>query len=124
MLMSRSNLLAAEIDVQSRTRVVFGEGSVQRIGEFAQQLGGGRALLVTDRGVRAAGHVEVASELLAAAGLAVTVFDDVHENPTTRDVDACVEVGRAADVELIVGLGGGSSLDTAKGCNFILTNAT
>ena len=120
--MSRSNLLAGQIDVQSRTRIVFGDGAVHRLGEFAQQLGGGAALLVTDRGIRAAGHVEVACELLDAAGVAVTVFEDVHENPTTRHEDACVEVARAAEVELIIGLGGGSSLDTAKGCNFILTN--
>ncbi len=44
------------------------------------------------------------------------------ENPTTAEVDQCLEVARAACTELIIGLGGGSSMDTAKGCNFILTN--
>jgi alcohol dehydrogenase len=52
----------------------------------------------------------------------VVVFDGVRENPTTRDVDACLEVARPADVDTIIGLGGGSSMDTAKGCNFLLTN--
>jgi alcohol dehydrogenase len=50
------------------------------------------------------------------------VFDQSRENPTTRCVDNCVEAARAAKVDLLVGLGGGSSMDTAKGCNFILTN--
>jgi alcohol dehydrogenase len=52
----------------------------------------------------------------------VVVFDRVHENPTTRDVDDCVAVARAAGIDSLIGLGGGSSLDTAKGCNFLLTN--
>src|SRR6266705_3246664 len=56
------------------------------------------------------------------AGIAVTVFPEVRENPTTRDVDACLAVARAANIDLIVGLGGGSSMDTAKGTNFLLTN--
>jgi alcohol dehydrogenase len=59
---------------------------------------------------------------LEAAGLHVTVYDAVRENPTTLDVDRCLEVARAANIDLLIGLGGGSSMDTAKGCNFLLTN--
>jgi alcohol dehydrogenase len=55
-------------------------------------------------------------------GLEVTVFDAVRENPTTVDVDRCAELARRAKIDLLIGLGGGSSMDTAKGCNFILTN--
>ena len=62
------------------------------------------------------------SALLQAAGMEVTCFEQVQENPTTRCVDRCVEVARGAAIDAIVGLGGGSSMDTAKGCNFILTN--
>ena len=50
------------------------------------------------------------------------LFADVRENPTTRDVDACLAVAQKAGVDLIVGLGGGSSMDTAKGTNFLQTN--
>ena len=57
-----------------------------------------------------------------AAGVNVTIFDEVKENPTTREVDQCLEVARAVRPQLIIGLGGGSSMDTAKGCNFVLTN--
>jgi alcohol dehydrogenase len=59
---------------------------------------------------------------LQAAGLGVVVYDRVRENPTTKDVDQCVAVARQAGTDVLVGLGGGSSMDTAKGCNFILTN--
>ncbi len=50
------------------------------------------------------------------------MFDKVRENPTTADVDDCLRAAREAGIDGIVGLGGGSSMDTAKGCNFLLTN--
>jgi alcohol dehydrogenase len=79
-------------------------------------------LLVTDRGIAAAGHPARAVALLEAAGVQVVLFDEVRENPTSLDVDRCVEAARSGEVDFIVGLGGGSSMDTAKGCNFVLTN--
>ena len=79
-------------------------------------------LLVTDPGIVAAGHVQRAEESLAAAGVHVARFDRVVENPTTEVVDACVAVARQEQIDFLVGLGGGSSMDTAKGCNFLLTN--
>jgi len=108
-------------DFQPRTRVIFGAGAVDRVGELARTIGT-NALLVTDPGIVAAGHVERARRGLDAAGVSVTIFDRVRENPTTREVDECLEVARAVPPNLIIGLGGGSSMDTAKGCNFILTN--
>lgn len=105
-------------DWQPRTRLVFGAGSVDRVGELARALGGKKALLVTDPGIVAAGHAGRVQKLLPHA----VVYDRARENPTTRDVDQCVAVARAAGVDLIVAVGGGSSLDTAKGCNFLLTN--
>ena len=73
-------------------------------------------------GIVKAGHVERALAALKAAGVAVTVFDKVHENPTTDDVDACLAAAREGKIDFFIGLGGGSSMDTAKGCNFLLTN--
>jgi alcohol dehydrogenase len=79
-------------------------------------------LVVSDPGIVRAGYPARAVELLHAAGLQASVFSDVHENPSTMDVDRCVEAARAFRADLLIGLGGGSSMDTAKGCNFILTN--
>ncbi|MDQ3622930.1 MAG: iron-containing alcohol dehydrogenase [Verrucomicrobiota bacterium] len=112
----------AGFDYQPRTRVVFGNDTLERVGESARDLGGKHVLVVTDKGIVEAGHVARALCFLEAAGLHATVYDQVRENPTTGDVDRCVEAAKAAGIDLIIGLGGGSSMDTAKGCNFILTN--
>ena len=109
-------------DYQPRTRLVFGMGCVGQLGTLAETLGGKRILLVTDPGLVAAGHADHARRILVGAGLEVVVFDQVRENPTTGCVDRCLEVAREGEVDLIVGLGGGSAMDTAKGCNFLITN--
>ena len=109
-------------DWQPRTRLVFGANCVERAGELARELGGKKVLLVTDPGIVAAGHAERVRESLAAEGFAVTVYGSCRENPTTRDVDACQAVARAEQADLIVAVGGGSSIDTARGANFLLTN--
>ncbi len=109
-------------DWQPRTRLIFGPDTLERVGEVARDLGGRRALLVTDAGIVAAGHAGRAAGFIAAAGLEVEVYEGVHENPTTRDVAQCVDVARRAKIDVLVGLGGGSAMDTAKGCNFLLTN--
>src|ERR1041384_6121566 len=109
-------------DSQPRTRLVFGVNCSKRIGELARELGARRVLVVTDPGIVTAGHAHRVEHALQAAGLGVVIYDQVRENPTTRDVDLCAAVARQAGIDTLVGLGGGSSMDTAKGCNFILTN--
>ena len=102
-------------------RVLFGSGTIDRLGEEAARLGT-RVLLVTDEGIVHAGHAATAQASLEKAGLQVTLFDKAIENPTSSCVEVCVSVANEAEVDVIVGLGGGSSMDTAKGCNFVLTN--
>lgn len=109
-------------DFLGRTRIVFGLNQADRIGELASELGGKRVLLVTDPGIVKAGHAARITESLRKAGLAVVVYDQARENPTTGCVANCLETARGGKVNLIVGLGGGSAMDTAKGCNFLLTN--
>jgi alcohol dehydrogenase len=121
-LQPRDLLGRESFDVPGRLRLVFGAGTSRRVGELARTLARQHALLVTDRGLVSAGHAERVADSLRAAGFAVAVFDGVHENPSTEDVDACLAVARQAGVDLIIGLGGGSAMDTAKGTNFLLTN--
>jgi len=109
-------------DYRPRTQIVFGVGAVDRVGQLAREHGREKVLLVTDRGIVAAGHASRVRALLEAAGFQVTLFDEVEENPSTRCVEKCLQVARGAAVDCLVGLGGGSSMDTAKGCNFLLTN--
>ena len=103
-------------------KVLFGWGTIDQLGEEAAALGASNALLVTDPGLAKTVWVERAVQSLLHEVGAVVVFDQVHENPTTDDVDLCVEVASKEEIDLIIGLGGGSSMDTAKGANFILTN--
>src|SRR5207302_3637437 len=89
---------------------------------LARELGESHVLLVTDPGIKAAGHPQRAIESLREAGLEVFVFDAVEQNPTTRHVEAGLEFARPLGIDLIVSVGGGSAMDCAKGINFVLTN--
>jgi alcohol dehydrogenase len=110
-------------DFQLRTRVVFGDGAFARLGELARELSFTRALVVADRGIVAAGLAQQAAASLEAAGISTSFFHDFDANPDSR----MVEAGRAhaassGAIDSIVAVGGGSSLDCAKGINFVLTN--
>lgn len=109
-------------DYHPLSRVVFEAGALARLGELARELGAKRVLLVTDPGLEAAGHPQKALLSLREARLETYLFDAVEENPTTKHVQAGVEVARRHQVDLIVSIGGGSAMDCAKGINFLLTN--
>ena len=109
-------------DFRPRTRVVFETGAVERAGELALELGGSRVLVVSDPGIVAVGHTDRVLRSLQGSGLASMTFTEVEENPTTEHVDAGLAVANDFRPDLIVGLGGGSSMDCAKGVNFLLTN--
>ena len=109
-------------DFQPRTRVIFGAGSLARLGEEARNLALRRALLVADRGLVEAGHVARAARLLEEAGVSVVPFHDFGSNPDAASVERGRAFAAPLGVDSIIGLGGGSSLDCAKGVNFLLTN--
>ncbi len=119
---SSAAAVPAAFDYVPLSRVVFGAGTLSRLGELARELGGSRVLLVTDPGLEAAGHPQRANSSLRQAGLEVFLFDEVEENPTTSHVEAGAEFARQHRIDLIVAVGGGSSMDCAKGINFLLTN--
>jgi alcohol dehydrogenase len=101
---------------------VFGEGALARLGELALELGFRRALVVADAGLVQAGHVERATSYLTSAGIDVVCFHDFGANPDSAMVQAGCNVAASAGVNAIVAIGGGSSLDCAKGVNFLVTN--
>jgi alcohol dehydrogenase len=109
-------------DFEPRTRVVFGPGSLSRVGQIARDLGFRRTLLVVDQGVAAAGHLDVALRALAAAGVDAHPYSDFGVNPDSAMVEAGFAAAAPLGVDSVIGLGGGSSLDCAKGINFLLTN--
>src|SRR5262245_24575526 len=109
-------------DFHAPTRVVFGPGTLSRLGEVARELGDTRVLLVTDPGLEEAGHPQRAEQSLREAGLHVFLFDGVEQHPTSRHVDAGGGFARTPGVALLASVGGGSAMDCAKGINFLLTN--
>ncbi len=113
---------ATPFEFQLRTRLVFGSGAIDRLGPLARELGFSRPLLVTDRGLRDAGHVERALGQLRDAGVEAAVFDACEANPDGAMVDRGVEFAAARRPDGVIGLGGGSPLDCAKGINLLLTN--
>jgi alcohol dehydrogenase len=110
------------LDFQLRTRVVFGDGSLGRLPALAQELGFSRTLVVADRGMVAVGNVDRVAGLLAGADVSPFFFHEFDANPDSAMVEAGRAVAAAADVDSIVAIGGGSSLDCAKGINFVATN--
>jgi len=109
-------------DFQTRTRLVFGAGSIKRLGDLASELEFRRTLLVADRGLVASGHVDEALEPLRQKGIEAIRFHEFDVNPDTTIIEAGAEFARPLELDSIIGLGGGSSLDCAKGINFLLTN--
>ena len=103
-------------------KIVFGPGTLGELPALVREVGGTAVFLVTDTGLIRAGHAARATALLAAAGIPVALYDHAHENPTESDAAACATAARAARFDCFVALGGGSSMDTAKACNFLLTN--
>ncbi|MEM6676127.1 MAG: iron-containing alcohol dehydrogenase [Planctomycetota bacterium] len=113
--MTLDDLLRAD----ETTRVVEGRGSLDRLGELTREIGGSRVLLVSDPGVVAAGHAGRAQRILESAGLDVALFHDVVENPTTDTLAMGLEVAKDHRPDVYVAVGGGSSIDAAKGIDFL-----
>ena len=108
-----------EFDYQLHPRILYGPGTIKRLGSLASEFKGRRVLVVSDPGVVNAGIFEIGRASLAHSGFEVLGFHDLKENPTTIHVEQGLRVARTFQPNLIVGLGGGSSMDCAKGINFV-----
>jgi alcohol dehydrogenase len=103
------------------TRLVVGPGTVSRLGAVARELGATRVLVTSDPGIVEFGHTAAGIDSLREAGLATEVFSAFTENPSSSEIEAGTAVARGFRPDLLVGLGGGSSMDCAKGINFLLS---
>ena len=109
------------LQIPTDIRVISGDGSIDRLGALAQELGFSRTLLVADAGLVKAGHLEHARASLEAAGVHAIEFSEFGPNPDADMLEAGRRYAAGRRIDSIIGLGGGSSLDCAKGINFLLT---
>ena len=103
-------------------RIRFGCGAVSEVGEVAKKTGGKRALLVTDPVLAEMKTAERIEKLLKNAGIQTWVFSEVEPEPSVETTDAAAELAREKGCDLVVGLGGGSSMDVAKAVGVLVTN--
>jgi alcohol dehydrogenase class IV len=99
---------------QAPANILFEAGAARKIPDLVAQYGASRVLLVTDKGVRGAGLTREAEAALTAAQISVTVFDDVVADPPSHVIESAAALCRDQKVELVLSIGGGSALDTAK----------
>ncbi len=109
-------------DFRPRARVLFGEGEFARLGEIARETGGQRCLLVADPGMVQAGYAQEAARSLKARRMAVQSFHEFTADPNSAMVEAGRDFAAPHNIDLIVAVGGGSSMDCAKAINFLLSN--
>ena len=103
------------------TRIFFGAGSVKKLSRAP--LPAGRGLLITGgSSTTKLGYVDKVCAALAEAGHEMTVYRDVQPNPTIENVRECAMIAREQECTFVVGLGGGSSIDTAKAAAVMATN--
>lgn len=114
--------ILTEFQTVTNPQIVYGAGSMARVPELLHKISVKKVFIVTDEGIALAGYPERLKDLLHKAGLECAIYAGCRENPTEADAENCVVPARAFQPDVIVGLGGGSSMDTAKACNFIYTN--
>ncbi len=103
-------------------RILFGLGAVEKIGPEAQLLKAKKILIITDTGVIQAGLLEGIEKSLRSVGLPFAIFDGVESDPRIEVVEKSVEKAKKEGIDLIIGFGGGSSLDIAKVTSIMITN--
>jgi len=108
--------------IQSLPPVLFGEGSSAETGKKLKELGCTRVFCVYDPGIKSAGIVDPVIDYIKSAGIQVVEYDRVQPDPTVSSVEEAGNAARKEKIDGIVGLGGGSSMDTAKGVNVLVGN--
>lgn len=99
---------------QTTPNVLFEAGASKKLPEIVGSFGAKRVLLVTDKGVRGAGLTKAAEAALAEAGMTLDIYEDVVADPPSTVIEAAAKRARDLGTDLVLSIGGGSALDTAK----------
>ena len=103
-------------------KIVFGAGSLAQLGELVVSVGGKRPLVITDKGIVAAGIADKTNAALKNCGVEGVLFDGVEPDPSRRVVEAAWDLYTKEGCDLVIGLGGGSAMDTGKAVNILRFN--
>jgi alcohol dehydrogenase class IV len=106
----------------SPRKILLGKDTVKRVGDEVKTLGRSKAIIVTDPGLISAGFVKPVEDALHEAHIEVGIFDKVEPEPPARIVDECARMIREGRYDIVIGLGGGSSLDVSKGSAMMATH--
>jgi len=115
-------LSGQQLSIGSGARTIFGSGSIEKLPEEISHLGATNVFLVTDKGLVASGLCERVVTLLNEAGLQVAVYSDLRPNPGITDIEQGARALRSLNGTVVVGLGGGTSLDGAKAISLAAAN--
>ncbi|HET6478274.1 MAG TPA: iron-containing alcohol dehydrogenase [Dehalococcoidales bacterium] len=107
---------------RSPNKVIFGNGTVSQVGVEVEKMGARKALIVTDAGVAKGGLIAEVEKSLKASKIDYGLFDRVEAEPPARIVDECAREVTEKKYDVIVGVGGGSSMDVSKGASIVATN--
>jgi 1,3-propanediol dehydrogenase len=102
--------------------IIFGRASLKQLGQCSRRLGGERVLLVTDPGIIACGWIDEALDYLKQEGLKFVVYDNVVTNPRSYQVEEGALIYSRTRCDVIIAIGGGSPMDTAKGIATLASN--
>lgn len=100
----------------------FGPGARKELPGVVARLGYKKALVVTDKGLMKFGVAKMVLDVLDEAAIPYEIYDEVKPNPTVTNVKMGVEACKKAEADFIIAIGGGSSMDTAKGIGIICNN--
>ena len=104
------------------TRIEYGEGAVEKLGLYLDELSATRVLIVTDEGILKAGLLDRVKNIIAEKGLALGIFSGVEPNPKDHNVTSGANAALEMDADCIVAVGGGSPIDCAKGISLLVTH--
>lgn len=112
----------SSFEFKAPARIVFGLDSARSVGEIARDLGSKAPLVLTDAGIYKLGLTDVVEKSLSEAGLRVEVHPGVVTEPTLASIESAAQAYRERECDLIVAVGGGSSMDSAKAVSLRLGN--
>lgn len=102
------------------TRIVYGEGSIQKLPEEIEKMNHKKPMIVTDKGLIAAGIAKKITDILESSNIEYAVFDGIQPNPRDTTVTEAAEFAKIRGIDMLIAIGGGSSIDTAKATGVIL----